>query len=44
MHLEEGVLSREFPQYAAYAARTRRILPWPVRTPSVEPAPGLGAR
>jgi protein-S-isoprenylcysteine O-methyltransferase Ste14 len=44
MRLEEGALSREFPQYAAYAARTRRILPWPVRTPSVEPAPGLGAR
>jgi protein-S-isoprenylcysteine O-methyltransferase Ste14 len=44
MRLEEDALSREFPQYATYAARTPRILPWPIRTPPIEPAPGLGAR
>jgi protein-S-isoprenylcysteine O-methyltransferase Ste14 len=44
MRLEEAALTREYPQYAAYAAHTRRILPWPVRTSSIDPVPGLGAR
>jgi protein-S-isoprenylcysteine O-methyltransferase Ste14 len=45
MRLEEDALTREFPQYAAYAARTRRILPWPwpVPAPSTATAPRLGA-
>jgi protein-S-isoprenylcysteine O-methyltransferase Ste14 len=28
MRLEEHALEREFPQYAGYAARTPRLLPW----------------
>jgi protein-S-isoprenylcysteine O-methyltransferase Ste14 len=43
MRLEERALTREFPQYAAYAARTPRIVPWPLRPPSTATAPGLGA-
>jgi hypothetical protein len=27
MRLEEGVLRRSFPAYAAYAARTARLIP-----------------
>jgi len=27
MHYEEGVLTRSFPEYAAYAARTPRLIP-----------------
>ena len=36
MRLEERALEREFPEYAAYAARTRRLVPVPVRHRVVE--------
>jgi protein-S-isoprenylcysteine O-methyltransferase Ste14 len=26
-HFEEGLLSRTFPEYAPYAAQTRRLIP-----------------
>jgi protein-S-isoprenylcysteine O-methyltransferase Ste14 len=44
MRLEEQALKGEFPQYAAYAASTPRIVPRPVRARATTPAPGLGAR
>jgi protein-S-isoprenylcysteine O-methyltransferase Ste14 len=44
MGLEERALAGEFPEYAAYAERTRRILPWPARVRSTPTAQGLGAR
>jgi protein-S-isoprenylcysteine O-methyltransferase Ste14 len=28
MHYEEKVLTETFPDYANYAARTRRLVPW----------------
>lgn len=31
MHLEERALTREFPEYAEYAARTPRVVPSPAR-------------
>jgi protein-S-isoprenylcysteine O-methyltransferase Ste14 len=31
MGLEERALEAEFPEYAAYARRTSRIVPWPPR-------------
>jgi protein-S-isoprenylcysteine O-methyltransferase Ste14 len=43
MRLEEAALTREFPQYAAYAARTPRIVPWPGTATSAAPASGLSA-
>jgi protein-S-isoprenylcysteine O-methyltransferase Ste14 len=36
MRLEERALEREFPEYAAYAARTPRLLPIPARLRAVE--------
>jgi protein-S-isoprenylcysteine O-methyltransferase Ste14 len=36
MGLEEGALEREFPEYAAYAARTPRLFPSFVRLRPVE--------
>jgi protein-S-isoprenylcysteine O-methyltransferase Ste14 len=33
MGLEERALEAEFPEYAAYARRTSRIVPWPSRRP-----------
>jgi protein-S-isoprenylcysteine O-methyltransferase Ste14 len=48
MSLEERALTREFPEYGSYAARTPRLIPWAARTralsPSTVPAPELGAR
>lgn len=36
MRLEERALEREFPEYAAYAASTPRLLPSPIRLRPVE--------
>jgi protein-S-isoprenylcysteine O-methyltransferase Ste14 len=36
MRLEERALAREFPDYAAYAARTPRLLPLPTRLRPLE--------
>ena len=36
MRLEERALEREFPEYAAYAARTPQLLPIPARLRAVE--------
>ena len=36
MRLEERALEREFPEYAAYAAHTPRIVPWPGRLRPME--------
>jgi protein-S-isoprenylcysteine O-methyltransferase Ste14 len=36
MRLEERALEQEFPEYAAYAARTPRLIPIPVRLRAVE--------
>jgi len=36
MRLEERALAREFPEYAAYAARTPRLLPLPFRLSPLE--------
>jgi protein-S-isoprenylcysteine O-methyltransferase Ste14 len=44
MRLEERALTREFPEYAAYAARTPRLVPWPLRAQTTTTAPGLGAQ
>lgn len=48
MGLEERALTREFPEYGAYAARTPRLIPWTALRPSAlpptlpAPAPGNG--
>ena len=39
MHLEELALVDEFPQYAAYAAETPRIVPLPPRIRRIRPLP-----
>ena len=44
MALEERALTREFPEYPSYAARTPRLIPWSARPrplPSTAPAPEL---
>ena len=41
MHLEEAALTREFPEYADYAARTPRLVPSPARL--LRPAPAWRA-
>ena len=38
MRLEESALTREFPEYADYAARTPRIVPALPRAPALQPA------
>jgi protein-S-isoprenylcysteine O-methyltransferase Ste14/Flp pilus assembly pilin Flp len=38
MHLEERALTREFPEYADYAARTPRLVPSPARLLRPSPA------
>lgn len=38
MHLEEAALTREFPEYADYAARTPRLVPSPARIHGPTPA------
>lgn len=37
MGLEERALTREFPEYRAYAARTPRLIPWTAARPSTRP-------
>lgn len=46
MHLEEAALREAFPEYAAYAARTARFIPWPAALPhprTATPQRGLAA-
>jgi protein-S-isoprenylcysteine O-methyltransferase Ste14 len=46
MGLEERALEREFPEYAAYAAYTPRLLPWGASAPVIRrpaPLPEAGA-
>jgi protein-S-isoprenylcysteine O-methyltransferase Ste14 len=44
MRLEESALEGAFPEYGAYAARTPRILPWPMRWRAARPATAPHAR
>jgi len=41
MRLEEAALTEAFPEYAAYAARTSRLLPLPVALLRRSPSPQL---
>jgi protein-S-isoprenylcysteine O-methyltransferase Ste14 len=43
MHLEEAELTAAFPEYAAYAARTPRLLAWPRPRATAASADRLGA-
>jgi protein-S-isoprenylcysteine O-methyltransferase Ste14 len=43
MHLEEAELTASFPEYAAYAARTPRLLAWPRPRTMAASADRLGA-
>ena len=44
MRLEERALEGAFPEYAAYAARTPRIVPWPTQWRAARPATARHAR